>query len=191
MLVDFEPFVWWWEWPYSYFWDFWDWNNWLWKNIQNIYKQDWVYEVFLLVIDKNWKSWNASALIQVTWNNKCDLDSDNDWIGDCLDLCPLIKWDNINEWCPVLEKKCSTDSNCSDLEYCSTDKNICVAKKITNNCEYTWWDVIFWNVVCNSCPCSNSLDFTSTLRKCDIIFPAITSPDSKNIYSKWELFQIK
>jgi hypothetical protein len=68
---------------------------------------------------------------------------------------------------------------------------VCLPKELAISCEYTWWDALFWNVVCNSCPCNYFLDFTSTLRRCDIIFPAITSVDWKNIYWKWDLYQIQ
>jgi hypothetical protein len=34
------------------------------------------------------------------------------------------------------------------------------------------------------CPCEVSADFSSDIRICDIIFPAITSPNSSEIYSK-------
>jgi hypothetical protein len=48
----------------------------------------------------------------------------------------------------------------------------------------------FWNVTCNSCPCRYSVDFDSELRICDIVFPAITSRDGTEIYSKWDVYQI-
>jgi hypothetical protein len=112
-------------------------------------------------------------------------------VSDCDDLCPLIKWDIRNKWCPILERECNDNSDCREGYYCTENTYVCLPKLLNTSCEYSWWDVIFWNVMCNSCPCNNFLDFTSTLRRCDVIFPAITSPDSKNIYSKWELFQIK
>jgi hypothetical protein len=59
------------------------------------------------------------------------------------------------------------------------------------NCEYSGWDLIIWNVVCNSCPCSCNIDFNSNIRKCDIVFPAITSPDRSTIYWKGTYFEVK
>jgi hypothetical protein len=190
LLVDLEWIVSGWIWPYSYSWDFWDWNTWYWKNIENIFKENWTYEVKLIVTDSNWKKANATVLIQVTWQD-CSLDSDFDWINDCDDIMPLVAWDKRNKWAPILEKECGSDNDCDEWYICTNDTNVCLPKELATSCEYTWWDVLFWNVVCNTCPCNNYLDFTSTLRKCDIIFPAITSPDSKEIYSKWELYQIQ
>ena len=129
-------------------------------------------------------------MIQVIWEN-CTIDSDNDWVNNCDDVLPLVPWDKKNKWAPILEKECNNDNDCREWYICTNDTNVCLPQDLAPSCEYTWWDVLFWNVVCNSCPCNNYLDFTSTLRKCDIIFPAITSPDSTEIYWKWWLFQIK
>lgn len=190
LLVDFEWIVWGWEWPFTYFWDFWDGNNSFGKEPQNIFKEEWVYEVTLYITDINWKTLSATVLIQVAWINNEDIDTDIDSVDDSEDLCPLIPWDIRNNWCPIMEEKCNANWSCKDWYICNKD-NICLPEILLPSCEYTWWDVIFWNVVCNSCPCNNSLDFISTLRKCDVIFPAITSTDSKTIFSKWELFEIK
>jgi hypothetical protein len=51
--------------------------------------------------------------------------------------------------------------------------------------------LITWNVVCNACPCANSVDFCSNIRKCDIVFPAITSPDWSSIYSRGNYFEVR
>ncbi len=190
LLVDFEALIWGGKWPYNYIWDFWDGNNWFWKNIKNIYKEKWVYKVLLTVIDNNWFSSKSTVLIKIIWESSINIDTDKDWIYDSIDLCPLVKWDIRNKGCPILEEECSVNNKCSEGYICSST-NICLPKKVENSCEYSWWDVIFWNMVCNSCPCNYFLDFTSTLRKCDLIFPAITSKDSKTIYSKWEMYQIE
>ena len=190
LLVNFKWIVTWWFWPYSYFWDFGDWNNWYWKNIENIFKQEWIYETKLIVTDSSWKQVTATVLVQVIWED-CNMDSDNDWVNNCDDVMPLVPWDERNKWAPILEKECNNSKDCKDWYICSEENFTCQAKTLTTSCEYTWWDVLFWNVICKSCPCNNYLDFISTLRKCDIIFPAITSPDFTKIYWKWELFQIK
>jgi hypothetical protein len=55
-----------------------------------------------------------------------------------------------------------------------------------------WYDsFIIWNSICNSCPCNFKLDFIAILRKCDLVFPAITSPDWKKIYWKWDVYKIQ
>lgn len=117
-------------------------------------------------------------------------DSDNDWINDKQDLCPLIPWVQKNDWCPVLDKSCNVNSDCDSGYSCSTAW-VCRPIEYSSTCEYSWGDLIYWNVACNSCPCLNTIDFNSTIRNCDIIFPAITSPDQTKIYSKWNEFEIK
>ena len=65
--------------------------------------------------------------------------------------------------------------------------------------DWSWcwnaWDDKTWliqaNAVCQSCPCPYLLDFAAEVRACDSLFPAITSPDSSSIYSKWWLYQVK
>lgn len=116
-------------------------------------------------------------------------DSDWDWVLDHLDLCKNIKWDKNNNWCPIFEEKCSVDSDCKEWSYC--ENWFCKLKNYNLNCNYKWWNVIIWKSECNSCPCNINIDFNSNLRECDVIFPAITSPDQKDIYSKWKYFQIK
>ena len=190
LLVDYEWIVNWWIWPYSYFWEFWDWNTWYWKNIENIFKIEWIYKTLLTVIDSNWKKATADILIQVIWKD-CTLDTDLDWINDCEDVMPLVSWNIKNKWAPILEKECKVNSDCREGYVCSNNTKVCLPKELANSCEYSWWDIIFWNAVCNSCPCNNYLDFTANLRRCDVIFPAIVSPDAKNIYWKWELYQIQ
>lgn len=116
-------------------------------------------------------------------------DYDDDWFNDLEDACPEVEWIVENKWCPVFDKFCSVDTDCYDWYYCNS--GICSPKQVSTNCEYTGWDLITWNVICNSCPCSNFVDFNSSIRKCDKVFPAIVSPDKKTIYSKWNYYEIK
>jgi hypothetical protein len=191
LLVNYEWIVSWGKWPYIYSWNFWDWNMWYWKDIKNIFKIKWNYETILEVTDANWDKAIVTVIIQVINNtNNEKNDTDGDWVIDIDDFCPLIFGDIKNNWCPNLEQECDKNWNCSDWYTCSKN-NICLPEILSNSCEYSGSDVIFWNVICNSCPCSNSFDFISTIRKCDVIFPAITSVDDKIIFSKWQLFQIK
>ena len=168
--VDFEWFANWLDGKYNYEWDFWDWNSWYWKEVSHIFKTTWVYNVRLTITDSNWNSTDASVLIKVT-KLVCDKDSDWDNINDCIDKCPLVVWEDKNDWCPVFKEIKKPDFN-----WCSyKDKSA----------------MTFWNAICNSCPCSNFLDFNADLRECDLVFPAITSPDSKEIYSRWNFWKIK
>jgi len=197
----FESIVWWNSWPYIYKWDFWDWNMSYEKDPTNIFKEKWVYEIFLYVTDNLWNISKASVVIYVTDSIDCTKDSDNDRVGDCDDKCPLIKWNSINNWCPVFEQKCNSDCSCSDWYICSSqDKNICTKDAYCIPKKPDFWTCInslqntgfiYWNAFCQTCPCDNYIDFRSLLKTCDSVFPAITSPDEKTIYSRWDFFQIK
>jgi hypothetical protein len=161
-----------WVWPYEYKWDFGDWKRGNWKIVKHTFVEAGVYKVTLTVIDKNWNIAKATVLIKVL-DNVCSNDSDLDWVNDCDDMCSLVKWDKENNWCPIFIKE--------DMSY---DVWECVNKQ-----DNSWF--IFWNVICSSCPCKSSIDFRSTLRECDVIIPAITSPLEKEMYSRWKVFQIK
>jgi len=144
--------------------------------------------------DGDWVDDRVDNCVTVQWpvdNNGCpdNPDSDNDGIIDSNDLCPLIIGDSNNWGCPILEKACITQSECNSNQTCNW--GYCKTNILSNSCEYSWSEAIIWNIVCNSCPCAYDLDFNSRLRKCDILFPAITSPDFKEVYSKWNYFQIK
>lgn len=116
-------------------------------------------------------------------------DSDWDGIPDNTDRCPEIKWKAENFWCPIFEKTCKVDANCTDWGFC--DNWYCRPKNYSPNCAYSWWHIITWDLKCTSCPCEYELDYRAKLRACDIVFPAIISPDQKDIFSKWKYFQIK
>jgi len=197
----FKSIVWWNTQQYIYEWDFWDWNISYEKNPVNIFKEKWIYEVFLYVTDNLWNISNASVIIYVTDSIDCTKDSDNDKVGDCDDKCPLVKWSPINNWCPVFEQKCDVNCLCPDRYICSSqDKNICTKEAYCIVKKPDLWicidslkntGFIYWNAICESCPCKNYFDFKSILKTCDSVFPAITSPDEKTIYSRWDFFQIK
>ncbi len=116
-------------------------------------------------------------------------DTDWDWWVDSEDLCPLVKWPEENRWCPILEETCDKNEDCPEWYLCFNW--YCKPKDITRSCEYNWWNLFYGNVVCDTCPCQNNIDFNAILRRCDVIFPAITSPDETEIYSKWSYYKIK
>ena len=189
LAVDFDWIVSWDSSGYTYSWDFWDGNTAFWKSPENVYKEEWVYEVTLTVIDENNNVAYSTVLINVfEWESQWDIDKDG--ILDIVDACPIVYWYEVNDWCPIFDDLCSVDSECDNGFYCSSVW-ICAPKEIEETCEYNWWDLVFWNVVCNSCPCNYSVNFNSTVRNCDVIFPAITSPDKDTIYSLWNYFEIK
>lgn len=240
---------------YTYTWNFWDGQTWVWKNIDHIYQNPWVYEAVLIVVNtQTWEKKESKVTIKVDEAIKCSTscscdkgsvcstkdpnicsvtwiclkDTDNDWLTDNIDKCPLIYGPIINQWCPILSNSCS--SNCSCLKWstcsskdtavcskvwicvpdnrcssdCSCDKGSVCSIKDPNICSKEWVCIpensclypnsgssIFWNMICNSCPCNFSFDFLASVRKCDTIFPAIISPDKQTIYWKWNNYLIK
>jgi len=194
------------QWNIAYNWDFWDGSQASWKNQKYIFKEEWSYEVSLVISDSLWNKSYNQIIIKLSSDINCVNDSDNDKINDCDDRCVLLSWDIKNLWCPILDNLfCSSSCSCSSWYICS-DNNIstCSSKWICVFDVYSIYDNIdncidhssklgFFeaNTICQTCPCNYSFDFLATLRSCDTIFPAITSLDSKEIYSKWELFYIK
>ena len=154
----------------------------------------------MYVIDWEWNTWEATVLIKVLDFDFCDIDADWDWVMDCDDVLPQIPWAIKNDGAPILEQKCWKKCSCEDWYECTNNNPevcesewICVPKKISlNECLEEWYNTfIYGNSICNSCPCNYQLDFLATIRKCDFVFPAITSPDSTKIYWKWNFYQIK
>lgn len=205
--ISLTSLVWWWNWDYTYVWDFWNNEKGNWKNVDYIYNEPWIYNVLLTVTDSDWNTWTATLLLKVSNDWNCiNQDSDNDGINDCNDLCQLVYWSSINEGCPILTP-CNNDCSCTPWKKCSiwtwslcSIKWVCIADEnynseeidnLTNSCleEYST-NKIYWNVVCNTCPCLNFVDFISTIRRCDYIFPAITSTWSTEIFSVWWSYEV-
>lgn len=205
--ISFYSIVGWWNWSYTYVWNFWNNEKWNWKNIDYVYNESWIFNVSLTVTDSDWNIWTASILVKSSiWWNCEDQDSDTDWINDCKDLCPLVYWKSSNSWCPVLTP-CNNDCSCPPWKVCSTNnESLCwiswvcelddtfndnEVNNLTNDClEKQDQNKIYWNVICNTCPCLNFIDFNSTLRKCDYVFPAITSSWNTDIYSVWDSYEV-
>lgn len=185
----------WWNWPFIYEWNFADGTTGLGNNIDHIFNEVWTYNVILTVTDSNNIQKNETITIQV-WSPISNINIDTDWdtILNENDKCPSIVWTIQNDGCPIFEKTCSVDSDCPNDSKCWVNSawiSTCIAVTITNTCEYQWESTIFWNIICNTCPCQHVLDFNAGIRECDIVFPAITSPDGTELYSKWDYFQIK
>lgn len=134
-------------------------------------------------------------------NKDCSLDIDKDWANNCLDICPYIKWNQINNWCPILEKFCNSDCSCYSWYTCSNNnKNtcsklwVCLPDKTLpeNKCLYKNTNaLLYWSLICDYVKCGSLLNFNSVLRKCDSIFSSINSPDRSVIYSSWSSFEIE
>lgn len=174
---------------YTYVWDFGDKQKAYSKNTNHTFTTPWNYTVALTSSHSDGTKLLSQVRIGVEkWS--CLLDQDGDTIGDCDDICPQIPWEKNNNGCPVFETTCQRDDECDEGFSCSQN-GICKQRTIPTSCDYTWGNIILWNTTCNSCPCANSLDFNASLRKCDIIFPAIISPNKKEVYSKGGNYQIR
>lgn len=158
---------------FVYEWDFWDWWRSFGKNVSYVYVLPWSYQAKLSVTDSKGDIWTSVKNMVIWWSNDCSTDTDTDTINDCLDACPLISWDIKNDWCPIFQITTPSVSN------------------VWNECMYyNKSTVIVWNSVCSTCPCDNFTDFNADVRKCDYIVPALVSSDWKEIYSKWNYFQV-
>jgi len=192
LLVDFEGVIEGWSWPYSYDWDFWDGSVNIGRVTDNIYVWVWTYTVTLSVTDSEWRTWSSQIVIRVVDWDRCLQDSDGDGINDCDDLCPTIPWIKENKWCPIFERLCDSDCGCPDGYECSESDPlscwswVCRPISIASSCLFSpIVGAIFGNTLCNTCPCDIDLDFLASLRRCDLVFPAITSPEASTIFSRW------
>lgn len=186
--------------PFEYLWDFGDGSSSVGLELWHLFERQWIYTVKLTVIDSQWNRASATGIIEVYDDNSCQQDTDGDGINDCEDSCPRLAWDISNSGCPIYELWCGDDCSCPEGYTCSSnDPNVCsngaicvpITPKI-QSCLYRHdRPSIFGGAVCNSCPCDQGLDFFADMRACDIIFPAITSPDGSSVYSRGNLWQIQ
>jgi PKD repeat protein len=181
---------------YKYIWDFGDGSQSTWDNPSHIYTEPGDYRVTLIIENSQWEQIVKSLVVNISQWDIQDLqtDSDNDGILDEDDNCPDIKWEQQNNWCPIFETFCENDSQCPQGSKCGTinwNQKTCISTQENLSCNYNGGSYVAWNVVCDTCPCQNTLNFKAQIRACDIIFPAITSPDGNKIFSKWKYFQIK
>lgn len=164
------------------------------KNPTHIFIKPWVYEVVLTIKDTSGKSSQAQVIIRVDWETGAvDVDTDGDGILDKNDKCITVPGDVFNSWCPVLSKKCDVTNvnSCGAWFTCSAQGTCEVISEQIQTCILPdSGSSIFWSLACNSCPCQYKLDFLANIRRCDQIFPAITSPGWTQIYSRWEIFQV-
>ncbi len=158
------------------------------------------YSVVLTGTNQNGNTISGSVIVTARDEANCSGDYDNDGFNDCEDLCPLVAGWTINNWCPLLEEKCDANCACADGYTCTGAKTVatcsstgvCVPEQKKSSCYYNAEkNYLFWNAVCNSCPCKNKLEYNATIRLCDILLPAIVSPDGKQIYEKWKFFEVR
>jgi PKD repeat protein len=157
-----------WVWPLSYTWNFWDgsptsvWGT----SPSHTFSTPGTYTVTVYVTDANGKT--AESTLSVNIKVK---DTDGDGVPDSSDSCPTIQW-----WsggCPII----------TGILW-RLENNACILQKAK-----TQW-VIIATPVCDQCPCANKISFGSSIRACDVLFPAILAPDLATVYSRWWLYQL-
>ncbi len=200
LFVEFTPRVKWWQAPYEYEWNFWQGAQAIWSKVSYLYRNEGIYRVLLQVRDRDGKTSSSTAVIEVYDWDVCGWDSDSDGINDCDDRCPWVFWTLNNSGCPVYESSCWPNCSCPEGYICSSsDETSCsqdwVCQPITfrsQNCLHNNQSAsILWGAVCDSCPCDQSVDFYASMRSCDVIFPAITSPDGSQLYSRGNYWQVE
>lgn len=121
-------------------------------------------------------SGSDTAVNESGWVN----DTDRDGIIDTRDSCILVY--------------AETPSGCPSIDTYSRDKNTSLTQStwdtagVENNICLTTKQKEQWLLIgipnCTQCPCANSIEISSLLRSCDIVFPTILSPLRDTIYSR-------
>lgn len=139
--------------------------------------QEGVYPVTLVVRDTSGNVGYAQLTAFISSNLDRDGDKvlDYDTSGKPLDLCPTVFGPLPNSGCPLVAEYTALGT---------VTNNLCLTNKIQNS------GMIEGSVACVTCPCTYSSDFIAQVRSCDIIFPSITSPDKKTLYSRGGIFQV-
>ncbi len=145
-----------------------------------------VYSVPLTVRDTSGNVAYAELTVVLSPN----LDKDNDGLtdyasnGGILDVCPTVFGPASNKGCPIVNEYNGGKNSTEDVINNNSLNNLCLTNKIKNS------GMIEGNVQCSSCPCVYSSDFVAKVRSCDIIFPSITSPDKKTLYSRGSIYAV-
>ncbi len=165
---------------YSYEWDFSDGERATEKDPLHTFMKDSVYPVSLIVRDASGNIAYAQLVVITIRNPDQDGDGvlDADKNGNILDACPLVFGPASNKGCPIVSEYSGSVSTASSIN------NLCLSQKVQTS------GMIEGSVACTSCPCIYSSDFIAQIRSCDIIFPSITSPDKKTLYSRGSIFPV-
>ncbi|MDD2487253.1 MAG: PKD domain-containing protein [Candidatus Gracilibacteria bacterium] len=155
---------------YKYSWDFGDGSGSNEPNPSHTYTNPGVYNVTLKITDNSGNISMAQLKINAVGPDNTDSDKDGTPTPD--DYCPSVPGDASNNGCPA-----------NNTNFGITNK--CVLDKALKN------GFINGLLQCVQCPCNQSIDFLSSVRSCDIIFPAIVSLDKKDIYSRGAIYQVK
>ncbi|MCP4523020.1 MAG: PKD domain-containing protein [Candidatus Gracilibacteria bacterium] len=187
--------------PFTYTWNFDDGTIGIGTVVKHTYTDPGTYDVGVIVTDDNGMKKTGTIVITVSDdgnggddNNDEKTDGDGDGLKGVDDKCPTVFGSIKNKGCPIFITECSEDNDCPENARCGiNDKgtSVCMPVILEENCNYSGNSTVFGNVVCDTCPCKIVLDFNATLRPCDIVFPAITSPDQTQFYSRGKYFQLQ
>lgn len=167
-----------------YAWDFWDGYTGNQKDPNHIYTLPWAYRVTLRIRDQAGQTAVAQIVIVATGDD----DSDDDGVPDDDDLCKDIF--GTKKGCPDITPFDPITTNTGTTGITTTLSstpltNVCILDAARND------GTILAEVACIQCPCSNTLELLAKVRRCDILFPTILSPDKQTIFSRWGLYQIR
>lgn len=165
---------------YTYEWDFSDGGKATEKDPVHTFMKDGIYPVSLVVHDTSGNIAYAELVVIIIKNPDQDGDGvlDFDKNGSVLDACPLVYGPASNRGCPIVSEYSGSTATVASLG------NLCLSEKAKIS------GLIEGSVQCTSCPCVYSSDFIAKIRSCDIIFPSITSPDKKTLYSRGSIFPV-
>jgi PKD repeat protein len=172
--------------PYAYRWDLGDGTVSNGSDPVYAYGQSGIYPVTLVVTDSLGQ--RAAAKLVVAVSENPDIDGDGVPNGD--DSCPTVYGPKSNKGCPVVPEYSSTSGkgpfrNGAALTIDSVGSKCLLSTAAGSGA------IFATALACTTCPCSCDLDFVSQIRRCDILFPTILSPDKKTIYGRGPVYEVQ
>lgn len=170
--------------PYSYRWDFSDGTVSNGSDPKHAFVSAGIYPVTLIVTDADGNR-AVSRLVETVTENP---DLDGDGILNADDSCPTAYGPKSNAGCPVIAEYKKTGGTSFSNGVALTVDSIgsrCLLSLSSNV------GAIFGKASCGACPCTYDLDFTAQVRRCDILFPTILSPDKKTIYGRGAVYEVR
>ncbi len=133
----------------------------------------------------------AVASVTLVFENSPDIDGDGALNES--DSCPLVFGAASNAGCPVVPIYDSVTPQPGSTSAYVPNWGLTLPG-VGGQCLYARAKergVLFGQASCTSCPCQYSIDFVSEMRACDVVFPAIMSPDKKTILSRGKVFEVQ
>lgn len=131
------------------------------------------------------------------------IDIDRDGLTNNADACPQVFGPKNNRGCPIILASCGEGNPCPQGFSCTSRErstttlsgvcrpsspainDACLSVKIREG------GIIGGRATCTRCPCEYQTDFLQNLRSCDILIPAILSPDKSNILARGVPYRIQ